>query len=88
MLTLRLNAKHSTFTQLMELEVWPSTASYVLMVHSSTNYYFICDWWFNLDCSTEEDYYSLKDEIAVEREALAEAAADIPEEYGALFEEE
>merc|ERR1719290_607161 len=33
---LRLNVKHSTFAQLMELEVWPSTASSVLMVHSST----------------------------------------------------
>merc|ERR1712106_1068587 len=36
MLTLRLNVKHSTFAQLMELEVWPSTASSVLMVHYST----------------------------------------------------
>ena len=36
MLTLRLNEKHSTFAQLMELQVWPSTASYVLMVHCST----------------------------------------------------
>merc|ERR1712154_318630 len=36
MLTLRLSVKHSTFAQLMELEVWPSTASSVLMVHSST----------------------------------------------------
>merc|ERR1712106_562381 len=36
MLTLRLNVKHSTFAQLMELEVWPSTASSVLMVHFST----------------------------------------------------
>merc|ERR1740124_808462 len=36
MLTLRLNVKHSTYAQLMELEVWPSTASSVLMVHSST----------------------------------------------------
>merc|ERR1712086_677731 len=35
MLTLRLNVKHFTFAQLMELEVWPSTASSVLMVHSS-----------------------------------------------------
>merc|ERR1711970_1475945 len=36
MLTLRLNAKYFIFAQLMELEVWPSTASSVLMVHSST----------------------------------------------------
>merc|ERR1719483_1563166 len=36
MQTLRLNVKHSTFAQLMELEVWQSTASSVLMEHSST----------------------------------------------------
>ena len=24
--------------------------------------YFICDWWFNVDCSTVEDFYSLNDE--------------------------
>merc|ERR1711892_1163026 len=50
--------------------------------------YFICDWWFNFDCSNAEDLYSLNDDIAAEREALAEAAADIPEEYGAPLEEE
>jgi len=33
--------------------------------------YFICDWWFNFDCSTAEELYSLNDEIAAEREALA-----------------
>jgi len=31
--------------------------------------YFVCDWWFNVDCSTAEDFYSLNDEIAAEREA-------------------
>merc|ERR1711892_1627401 len=36
--------------------------------------YFICDWWFNFDCSTAEDLYSLNDEIAAEREALAGAS--------------
>merc|ERR1711892_1593950 len=30
--------------------------------------YFVCDWWFNVDCSTTEDFYSLNDEIAAERE--------------------
>merc|ERR1711862_5728 len=40
--------------------------------------YFICDWWFNFDCSTAEDLYSLNDEIAAEREALAGAAAAAP----------
>merc|ERR1712123_328879 len=50
--------------------------------------YFICDWWFNFGCSTAEDLYSLNDEIAAEREALAGAAADAPGEYGAPLEEE
>merc|ERR1711892_346124 len=45
--------------------------------------YFICDWWFNFDCSTAEELYSLNDDIAAEREALAEAASDVQEEYGA-----
>merc|ERR1712036_125720 len=49
--------------------------------------YFICDWWFNFDCSTAEELYSLNDDIAAEREALA-AAADAPGEYGAPIEEE
>ena len=26
--------------------------------------YFICDWWFNVDCSASEQFYSLNDEIA------------------------
>merc|ERR1712106_435744 len=38
--------------------------------------YFVCDWWFNFDCSTAEELYSLNDEIAAEREALAGAASD------------
>jgi len=38
--------------------------------------YFICDWWFNFDCSTAEELYSLNDEIAAERDALAGAASD------------
>ena len=51
--------------------------------------YFICDWWFNFDCATAEDLYSLNDEIAAEREALAGLASDsglgsygAPAEYG------
>merc|ERR1711892_8712 len=31
--------------------------------------YFVCDWWFNVDCSTAEEFYSLNDEIAAERAA-------------------
>ena len=41
--------------------------------------YFICDWWFNFDCSTAEDLWSLNDEIAAERDALAADQA----QYGA-----
>ena len=28
-------------------------------------------WWFNFDCSTAEELYSLNDDIAAERDALA-----------------
>ena len=35
--------------------------------------YFICDWWFNFDCAEAEALYSLNDEIAAERDALAGA---------------
>ena len=35
--------------------------------------YFICDWWFNFDCSEAEGLYGLNDEIA------AEAAASAPQ---------
>merc|ERR1719194_142861 len=45
--------------------------------------YFICDWWFNFDCATAEDLYSLNDEIAAEREALAGAASDSLDYYEA-----
>ena len=45
--------------------------------------YFICDWWFNFDCSTAEDLYSLNDEIAAKREALSGAASDALGSYEA-----
>merc|ERR1711892_653556 len=47
--------------------------------------YFVCDWWFNFDCSTAEELYSLNDEIAAERESIdASASADAPVSiYGA-----
>ena len=35
--------------------------------------YFICDWWFNVDCSLAEEFYSLNEDIA------AEQAANTPE---------
>ena len=34
--------------------------------------YFICDWWFNFDCSEAEGLYSLNDDIAAEREAATQ----------------
>jgi len=39
--------------------------------------YFICDWWFNFDCAEAEGLYSLNDEIAAEREAIAAASEPI-----------
>ena len=30
--------------------------------------YFICDWWFNFDCSQATGLYSRNDEVAAERE--------------------
>jgi len=43
--------------------------------------YFICDWWFNFDCSTAEDLYSLNDEIAAERESFSGQASDAVGSY-------
>jgi len=31
--------------------------------------YFVCDWWFNVDCSLAESLYSLNDDIAAERDS-------------------
>ena len=38
--------------------------------------YFVCDWWFNVDCSIAEDLYSLNDQYAAEREANSPAEGD------------
>ena len=38
--------------------------------------YFICDWWFNFDCSEAEGLFSKNDEIAAERAAIDAAALD------------
>ena len=35
--------------------------------------YFVCDWWFNVDCSLAESFYGLNDQIAAEREAISAA---------------
>merc|ERR1719367_590670 len=45
--------------------------------------YFICDWWFNFDCSEAEDLYSLNDEYAAERSALDASASDAQSSYAA-----
>ena len=37
--------------------------------------YFVCDWWFNVDCSLAEEFYGLNDENAAEREANSPAGA-------------
>jgi len=35
--------------------------------------YFICDWWFNVDCSLTEDYYFLNEEVAAAAAAATAA---------------
>ncbi len=37
--------------------------------------YFICDWWFNFDCSQAQGLYSRNDEVAAEREQASLASA-------------
>ena len=37
--------------------------------------YFVCDWWFNVDCSLTEQFYSINDENAAERSANSPAGA-------------
>ena len=53
--------------------IFPSTLCSFLCPNGTifNQNYFICDWWFNFDCSEAEGLYSLNDEIAAEREALA-----------------
>jgi len=43
--------------------------------------YFVCDWWFNVDCSTAEEFYSLNDEIAAERAANSPEGSDGAGQY-------
>ena len=38
--------------------------------------YFICDWWFNFDCSQAQGLYSRNDEVAAEREAVSASQAN------------
>ena len=44
---------------------------------------FVCDWWFNVDCSTSDSYYDLNIEVAeknAERQRLRELERDLGEE--------
>merc|ERR1719431_854359 len=46
--------------------------------------YFICDWWFNFDCATAEDLYSLNDDIAAEAEAASSQEVGVEYEGDSL----
>lgn len=37
--------------------------------------YFICDWWFNFDCSEAQGLYSLNEKVASERDAASQPTA-------------
>ena len=37
--------------------------------------YFICDWWFNFDCSNAQNLYSRNEEVQAEREQASQAQA-------------
>eukprot|EP00096_Caligus_rogercresseyi_P004218 TRINITY_DN183_c0_g3_i1.p1 TRINITY_DN183_c0_g3~~TRINITY_DN183_c0_g3_i1.p1 ORF type:complete len:269 (+),score=69.33 TRINITY_DN183_c0_g3_i1:59-865(+) len=53
-----------------------SLAKYSFLCPNGTIFnqnYFICDWWFNFDCSQAEELYSKNEEIAAEREAASPA---------------
>lgn len=45
--------------------------------------YFICDWWFNFDCSEAAGLYSLNEKNAAEREQNSPAASEIQSSYAA-----
>jgi len=44
--------------------------------------YFVCDWWFNVDCSLAEQFWSLNEEVAAERAANSPAGTAPGEEAG------
>lgn len=51
--------------------------------------YFVCDWWFNVDCSQAEDFYSLNADVKAAGEAATEAARngrDFPDVEGLASE--
>ena len=42
--------------------------------------YFICDWWFNVDCSQAESLYGLNDEVAAEADAYVRQGGSLNEQ--------
>ena len=42
--------------------------------------YFVCDWWFNVDCSLAEDLYSLNDIVAAEQNSFSSSNYEEEEE--------
>ena len=36
--------------------------------------YFVCDWWFNVDCSLAEELYSLNDIVAAEQNSSSSSS--------------
>ena len=43
--------------------------------------YFICDWWFNFDCSQAQGLYSRNDEVAAERDSATASASNRQNTY-------
>merc|ERR1711910_282802 len=55
-----------------EEQLTPPLTDYSFLCPNGTLFnqqYFICDWWFNVDCSLAESFYSLNEEIAEEQAA-------------------
>ena len=44
--------------------------------------YFVCDWWFNVDCSLAEDLYSLNDIVAAEQNSFSPSSYEEEEGEG------
>ena len=38
--------------------------------------YFVCDWWFNVDCPVAENFYSLNDDVAAASQAADQVSSD------------
>ena len=38
--------------------------------------YFVCDWWFNVDCPMAESFYSLNDDVAAASRTAEQVRSD------------